>query len=54
MGLRSTGIVEVERSRVQLEFAGLGPEPIAAVAARSEGFYFALRGFLVGAFLHVG
>ena len=42
-----------ERSRVQLELAGLGPEPIAAVAACSEGSCFALHGFLVSAFLHV-
>ena len=55
MGLRSTGIVEVEEQlRVQLGLAGLGPELIAAVAARSEGVCFALRGFLVDAFRHVG
>ena len=33
----------------QLGFAGLGPELIAAVAARSEDSCFVLRVFLVGA-----
>ena len=49
MGPRSIGTVLVEeRLRVQPVLAGLGPEPIAAAAARSEGFCFALRVFLIG------
>ena len=54
MGPRSTGTAVVEeRLRGQLGLAGLGPEPIAAVAAHSEDFCFVLHGSLNDAFHHI-